>query len=290
MPGVEVEVQPVRNYPYHTLGSHVFGYVGRSPRTNTSVCKRRRLHAQRRRRQGRPRTASTTRCCAARRAASASSSTRQGQLVRRLGPTPPVPGDSSRLGDRLAAAADRRARAADGTRRAASGRAPARRRRRRDRPLRRRRVGARLLSRLRSERFRHRDQGSDLSRDCSPTRCSRCSTAAIGAATADGLDLQDDHRQRRDLVRRHRANQVLYDSGAWECHGDDVPRYRRRRARHDRLRPRAGRIERRLFLSTRRPARARAPALLRAQFGLAKSPASTCPANSPATGRPTRGR
>jgi penicillin-binding protein 2 len=28
LPGVDMEEQPVRNYPYHTAGSHIFGYVG----------------------------------------------------------------------------------------------------------------------------------------------------------------------------------------------------------------------------------------------------------------------
>ena len=28
MPGVDLEVQPVRDYPHGQLGSHIFGYVG----------------------------------------------------------------------------------------------------------------------------------------------------------------------------------------------------------------------------------------------------------------------
>ena len=93
MPGVEVEVQPVRNYPYHTLGSHVFGYVGQITEDEYKRLRDRgytpndvvgkdglELHydALLRGTPGGERVVVDA----------------QGQLVRRLGPTPPVPGDS----------------------------------------------------------------------------------------------------------------------------------------------------------------------------------------------------
>ena len=107
---------------------------------------------------------------------------------------------------------------------------------------------------------------------------------------ADRLDVQDGHRlggAHRGVVK---ADQVLYDTGAWNCGG-----YSRATSppadSATRLRAGAGRLERRLLLPARRGARPRRGlryyALRTARH---RRPASICPANTRATGRPTRGR
>ena len=66
LPGMSVELVPVRDYPYGTLGvAHSSATSGRSPQANTRRA-RQRLRPERHRRRGRPRGRRTIRCCAAR--------------------------------------------------------------------------------------------------------------------------------------------------------------------------------------------------------------------------------
>lgn len=93
LPGVDLEAQPVRDYPYHKLASHVFGYVGpisedeyadlkgKGYRRNDVIGKdgiEQQYDEVLRGRSGGELIEVNS----------------QGQLVRRLGPLEPVPGDS----------------------------------------------------------------------------------------------------------------------------------------------------------------------------------------------------
>jgi penicillin-binding protein 2 len=93
LPGVDLQAQPVRDYPYHKLGSHVFGYVGAITEEEYDALKNKgytpndvvgkeglevRYDDVLRGKPGGERIEVNA----------------QGQLVRRLGPVDPVPGDS----------------------------------------------------------------------------------------------------------------------------------------------------------------------------------------------------
>jgi penicillin-binding protein 2 len=93
LPGVDLEAQPVRDYPYRTLGSHIFGYVGQITQDEYRELKRKgyspndvvgkdgleaRYDGYLRGKAGGEQIEVNA----------------QGQLIRRLGPLEPTPGDS----------------------------------------------------------------------------------------------------------------------------------------------------------------------------------------------------
>ena len=55
LPGVDLEVQPVRDYPHGRIGSHLVGYVGAITEDEYRAPQIRRVLAQRRDRQRRSR-------------------------------------------------------------------------------------------------------------------------------------------------------------------------------------------------------------------------------------------
>ena len=93
LPGLDLEAQPVRDYPYHKLGSHFFGYVGQITEDEYARLRRRGYTANDvigkegleesydAYLRGKP-------------GGEQIEVNAQGQLVRRLGPVDPVPGDS----------------------------------------------------------------------------------------------------------------------------------------------------------------------------------------------------
>lgn len=93
LPGLDLEAQPVRDYPYHKLGSHFFGYVGQITEEEYEALKSKgytandvvgkegleqHYDAYLRGKAGGEQIEVNA----------------QGQLVRRLGPVDPIPGDS----------------------------------------------------------------------------------------------------------------------------------------------------------------------------------------------------
>ena len=93
LPGLDLEAQPVRDYPYHKLGAHFFGYVGQIAEDEYVALKRKGYspndvigkdgleQSYDRYLRGTP-------------GGEQIEVNAQGQLVRRLGPVDPIPGDS----------------------------------------------------------------------------------------------------------------------------------------------------------------------------------------------------
>ncbi len=181
--------------------------------------------------------------CAARSAASRSRSTRrQPRPPARAGR--PGPGNTLSTDDRLAAAAHRRHELAGRTRNARqAARPPAGRRRRRHRP---RDGGVLALASFPDfdpERFRHADQRAKFARYLTDP-LQPLYDRAIGAASPTGSTFKMVTGSRRDLAP---ASSGRIRSSTIPARGSvtaSLSATSRGRARHDRLRPRAGRIDR----------------------------------------------
>jgi penicillin-binding protein 2 len=218
LPGVDVEAQPVRNYPYRTLGAHVFGYVGQITEdeykrlrakgyTPNDVVGKDGLEAT---------------YDAALRGTPGGERIEvdaQGELVRRLGPVAPVPGDSLVLAVdwRLQTIAEQALR----TELAARSKA----------------VGHRLAGAV--VILDPRD-GGVLALASYPTynpndfavgikestyarylsdRLQPLFDRAVGAATATGSTFKMITGSAAISSGAIQPHQVLFDSGAWNCHG-----------------------------------------------------------------------
>ncbi len=218
LPGVDVEAQPVRNYPYRSLGSHVFGYVGQITEdeyktlrdkgyTPNDVVGKDGLEAHYdnvlRGTPGGERIVVDA----------------QGQLVRRLGPIAPIPGDGLvlALDWRLQTIAERALRAELTT----HGKA----------------VGRRLAGAVVA--IDPRDGGimalasypsfdpNDFALGIKTSTYARYLNnalqplfdRAIGAATPTGSTFKMITGSAALSSGVIGPNQVLYDSGAWSCHG-----------------------------------------------------------------------
>jgi penicillin-binding protein 2 len=218
LPGVDVEAQPVRNYPYRTLGAHAFGYVGQITEDEYKLLRANgytpndvvgkdgleaRYDAELRGTAGGERIEVDA----------------QGQLVRRLGPVTPVPGKSLVLAmdSRLQEIAETALRKELADRGKAVGR---------------RLAGAVVV-------IDPRD-GGVLALASSPTFDPNAFALgikestyarylkdplqplydrAIGAATATGSTFKMITGSAAISSGVIRPNQVLYDSGSWNCHG-----------------------------------------------------------------------
>ncbi len=161
LPGLDLEAQPVRDYPYRKLGSHFFGYVGAITEDEYAALKRKGYLAndvigkEGLEQQYDSYLRGTP-------GGEQIEVNAQGQLVRRLGPVDPIPGSSlvlsidwrlqelaeNALRDQLRAAGKLRRRGDAGPPQP-HGTSPAR---------------ARVLSQLRSERIHERHQGVDVRR------------------------------------------------------------------------------------------------------------------------------
>ena len=219
IPGVDLQDQPVRNYPYGNDGAHIFGYVGAITEDE--------YHA--RSNQGyspndvigkdgleKPTTAG----CAAASAGSRSRSTRPARWCAGSNRSTRFPGNTlvTTIDWRLQRIVDKHLRD-DAAQRGNAHRPPARRR------------GRRHRSRTTAACWRWRRIPSSIptiSRRRSARANSRLPERPAAAAVrsrdrrglADRLDVQDGHGFGRDqFERRDRPNQVLYDSGYWDCHG-----------------------------------------------------------------------
>ncbi|GAC1312244.1 MAG: penicillin-binding protein 2 [Vulcanimicrobiaceae bacterium] len=218
LPGLDLEAQPVRDFPYHQLGSHFFGYVGAITEDEYASLR------------GKGYTAndvigkegleqSYDRYLRGKAGGEQIEVNAQGQLVRRLGPVDPVPGNSlilsidwriqqvaeSALRDQLAATAK----------------------------LRGHRVAGAVIA------IDPRDGGivalasypnfdpNDFTNGISESRFSRYLNdplrplydRAIAAATPTGSTFKmvtGSGALSSGVIAPH---QVLYDSGAWACHG-----------------------------------------------------------------------
>lgn len=218
LPGVDVEAQPVRNYPYRSFGAHIFGYVGQITEdeykrlrangyTSNDVVGKDGIEAQYdvplRGTPGGERIEVDA----------------QGQLVRRLGPVTPVPGDSLvlSLDWRLQSIAERALRAELAARSKAVGR---------------RLAGAvvvldpndgGVLALASYPTFDPNDFALGI-KESTYARYLRdplqpLFDRAIGAATATGSTFKMITGSAAISSGAIQPNQVLYDSGAWNCHG-----------------------------------------------------------------------
>ena len=219
LPGVDVEAQPVRNYPFKSLGSHIFGYVGQITEdeykalrdkgyTPNDVVGKDGLEAHYddalRGVPGGERIVVNA----------------QGQLVRRLGPIAPVPGDGLilALDWRLQALADRALRTEL---------------RARSKEIGRRVAGAvvaidphdgGIMAMASYPNFDPNDFALGIKaktyarylQDPLQPLFNR----AIGAATPTGSTFKMVTGSAAISSGVIGTNQVLYDSGAWNCHGN----------------------------------------------------------------------
>jgi len=218
LPGVEVEAQPVRNYPYHKIGAHVFGYVGQI------------TEAEYRKRKG---SGYSPNDVVGKDGLEATYDDvlrgipggerievdAQGQLVRRLGPIAPVPGDSLVLAMdwRLQEIVDTALRAELAARSKALGR----------------RVagaavvidpnGGGVMALASYPGFDPNDFATGIKQSTYSRYLSDSLQPlydrAIGAATATGSTFKMITGSAAISSGVIQPNQVLYDSGAWNCHG-----------------------------------------------------------------------
>ena len=218
LPGVDVEAQPVRNYPFHTTGAHVFGYVGQITEdeykarkgagyTLNDVVGKDGLEAE---------YDSALRGTPGGERIEVDA---QGQLVRRLGPVTPTPGDSLVLAldwrlEEIADAALRKELAARG---AAIGR---------------RLAGAvvaidprngGVLALASYPAFDPNDFAVGIRESKYAAYLNDALQPlfdrAIGAATATGSTFKMITGSAAISSGVISPDQVLYDSGAWYCHG-----------------------------------------------------------------------
>ena len=258
LPGLDLEAQPVRDYPYRKLGSHFFGYVGAITEDEYRALKGRGYTPNDV--IGKEGLGRAIRCVSARRARRRTDRSQRRGPTRCAGsgPVDPVPGNSLILSidwriQELAETALREQLAATS--------------KLRGHPL----AGAVVV-------LDPRDGGvlalasypnfdpNDFTNGIKESTYARYLNdplrplydRAIARRDADRLDVQDGHRQRRDLVRRDRAASSALRFGRVELSRPHVRRHRVGRARHDDVRARARRVVRRIFLSTRLSARSRA--------------------------------
>ena len=219
LPGVDLEEQPVRNYPCGKIGAHVFGYVGAI--TEAEYAKRKSEHYSPNDVVGKDGLEHTY---------DAWLRGKPGGQQVEVNAWGAVVGDErfvkSKPGNVLVTTLDRRLQEI-AQRELASGlklgentrRATARRRCRGPRSLHRRRAGDGIVADLRSQRLRDADQRPTNSRTTSTTRCSRSTTARSARRRRPDRRSRWSParaRSRRGVIKPH---QVLYDSGAWDCHG-----------------------------------------------------------------------
>jgi penicillin-binding protein 2 len=218
MPGVDLEAQPVRDYPYHRDGSHVFGYVGlitedeyhelksKGYSPNDVVGKDGLEAEYDGMLRGKP-------------GGQQIEVNSQGQLVRRLGPVEPTPGDSlvltldwrlqkiveNALNDQLALVGQRRGRRLAGAVIAIDPR------------------DGGILALASYPAFDPNDFANGIKESTYKTYLDDALQPlydrAIGAATATGSTFKMITGSAALTSGVIGEDQVLYDSGAWECHG-----------------------------------------------------------------------
>jgi penicillin-binding protein 2 len=217
-PGVDFQAQPVRNYPYKGEGSHLFGYVGAITEDEYVALQAPGLLAERRRRKRWSRK--TVRSVPARpHRWSGDRSQRVGRARQAARYRRPRAGQYARHDDRLASAAHRREK--PGGDAAANGAltAPASRRGgRRDRS----KHGG-ILALASYPEFDPNDFATPISGKKfahylnDPLR--PLYDRAIGAASPTGSTFKMVTGSGAISSGAIKPNQVLYDSGAWDCHG-----------------------------------------------------------------------
>ncbi|MFY9779248.1 MAG: penicillin-binding protein 2 [Candidatus Baltobacteraceae bacterium] len=218
LPGVDLEAQPVRDYPYHRYGAHAFGYVGLitedeyrelKPKgySPNDVVGKDGLEAQYdgflRGKPGGQQIEVNS----------------QGQLVRRLGPVEPTPGDSlvltldwrlqeiveNALRDQLALVGERRGRRLAGAVIAIDPR------------------DGGILALASYPSFDPNDFANGIKESTYSTYLNDplqpLYDRAIGAATATGSTFKMVTGSAAITSGVIGQDQVLYDSGSWECHG-----------------------------------------------------------------------
>ena len=218
LPGLDLEAQPVRDYPYHKLGSHFFGYVGQITEDEYKTLKgkgytandvigkeglEQHYDAYLRGKPGGEQIEVNA----------------QGQLVRRLGPVDPIPGDSlvlsidwriqqlaeTALSDQLAAVSKQRGRPLAGAVVAIDPR------------------DGGVLALASYPNYDPNDFTGGIKESTfaqylnDPLR--PLYDRAIGAATPTGSTFKMVTGSAAITSGVIGFNQVLYDSGEWNCHG-----------------------------------------------------------------------